>query len=94
MSFAAVNAAGVPQAGTNNFVRDIGIMASAKYGTKISGLPLGGTLQTTVINGKGRNAADVNDSKDWVGRLTIQPFLAGLSIGGQSLTHWLSPTLA
>ncbi len=65
-----------------NYVRDIGIMANAKYGTKISGLPLGASIQTTVINGAGRNTADVNDSKDWVGRVTVNPFLAGLSVGG------------
>ena len=65
-----------------NFVRDIGIMGNVKYMTKLFGRPFGGGIQTTVINGNGRNVADDNDQKDWTGRAYITPFVPGLEVGG------------
>lgn len=61
--------------------RDIGLMASSKYITK-GPWPVGGGFATALINGSGMNTSDNNDTKDWIGRAWINPFVPGLSVGG------------
>jgi phosphate-selective porin len=62
--------------------RDIGLMASSKYSTKVGGLPVGGGYSMALINGNNINAPDNNDSKDFLGRAWVNPFVPGLSVGG------------
>ena len=66
----------------NPTLRDIGLLAQAKYSTDYDGMPLAGNLWVGVFNGTGRNVADNNDAKDVVARLTFTPLIEGLSMGG------------
>jgi len=62
--------------------RDIGIMVNPKYTTKVGDMPLGFNLYVAAINGSGMNVNDGNGHKDIIGRMTINPLVKGLSIGG------------
>jgi len=62
--------------------RDIGLMASSKYSTKVGELPVGAGYSMALINGNNMNAADNNNAKDFMGRAWVNPFVPGLSVGG------------
>lgn len=67
-------------------LRDIGAMASWRFRTDVSGLPLGAAWSVAVVNGTGYNVPDDNNRKDVVFRGTVTPLLEGLNVGG-SLYH-------
>jgi len=67
-------------------LRDMGIMASGKFKTAVSDMPLGMTYAVAVVNGRGYNLADDNNTKDVSARITVNPFVQGLNIGGSWYT--------
>jgi len=77
----------------SSILRDMGVMVSGKYQTKVGGLPFGATYAVGVFNGPGRGLADDNNTKDVVGRVTINPLVAGLNIGGSWATGKTHHTL-
>ncbi len=64
--------------------RDVGVMLSGAY--RIKGRPLGAGYATGVFNGNGTNNVDDNNRKDWIGRVWINPFVEGLTLGGSWYT--------
>jgi len=66
----------------SSILRDLGVMASGAFNTKIAGLPFGATYAVGAFNGPGRGLVDDNNAKDVVARVTVNPLLAGLNIGG------------
>jgi hypothetical protein len=55
-------------------------MVSGKY--KAKGMPFGATYALAAVNGTGYNISDDNDSKDIIGRVTVNPFIEGFNMGG------------
>ncbi len=64
----------------NPQLRDVGVMLSGAYRTK--GRPFGVGYATELVNGNGKNNVDDNNQKDWAGRVWINPFVEGLTLGG------------
>jgi len=63
-------------------LRDIGITASGSYDTELAGFPFGAGYTVGLIQGSGMNTSDNNDHKDFIGRVTLKPFVPGLEVGG------------
>ncbi len=83
MSIAAIptiNRSLVTNMVVNPQLRDVGVMLSGAY--RMKGRPFGAGYATELVNGNGKNSVDDNNQKDWAGRVWINPFVEGLTLGG------------
>jgi len=67
-------------------LRDLGVMASGSYKTKVSRMPLGVSYWAAIVNGTGYNLQDDNNYKDFAARVVVNPLVEGLNVGASYYT--------